>query len=137
MYLKKFAQPIFKKLRQNCTSCLSTAKKVFFLGYSLPEADYHARFILRCGFHNQYEGELDKHNRRKDPTGPAEVIIVNPDPEAAQRIEASVSPGNKCRWFPTPIEDADLRWDLPSLGLHPDHSRKRCDILTDPTQLAN
>lgn len=125
VYSKKFGQPIFRELWQKCTSYLSTAKKVFFLGYSLPEADYHARFILRCGFHNQTEGQLDKRNRRRDPTGPAEVIIVNPDCEAARRIEESVSPEHKCRWFPTPIEDADLRWDLPSLGLHPDHLKIR------------
>ena len=117
---------------------MSAAKKVFFLGYSLPEADYHARLHpLRCGFHNQTEGELDKRNRRKNPTGPAEVIIVNPDCEAARRIKESVSPGHKCWWFPTPIEDPDLRWDLPSLGLHPDHSRKRCDKPADPTSIGH
>ena len=136
VYMKKFAQPIFRELWQKCTSWLSAANKVFFLGYSLPEADYHARFILRCGFHNQTEGELDKRNRRKNPTGPAEVIIVNPDCEAARRIKESVSPEHKCWWFPTPIEDPDLRWDLPSLSLHPDHSRKRCDKPADPPQLA-
>ena len=119
VYLKNFDKPVFEKLWRSCTSYLSTAKRVFFLGYSLPVADYHARFILQCGFHNQYEGELDKWNRRKKPTGPAEVTIVNPDHEAVRRIKESVPPGNKCRWFPTTIEDSDLRWDLPSLSLHP------------------
>ena len=123
IYLKSFDKPVFEKLWRKCTSHLSTAKRVFFLGYSLPVADYHARFILRCGFHNQYEGELDKCNRRKKPTGPAEVVIVNPNHEAVRRIKESFPPGNKCRWFATTIDDADLRWDLPSLGLHPDHSK--------------
>ena len=120
VYLKKFDNPIFREIWRNCTSYLSTAKRVFFLGYSLPTADYHARFIMRCGFHNQIEGELDKGNRRKDPTGPAEVIIVNPDSEASQRIKEMVNPANKCRWFPTQIADADLRWNLHSLGLYAD-----------------
>jgi hypothetical protein len=63
---------------------------VVFLGYSLPDADLHARFILRCGFHNQVEGEVVSGGKRSTPTGKAEVVIVNPDRGAAGRIERGV-----------------------------------------------
>lgn len=119
VHLKQFEEPIFREQWQKCTSVLSTAKKVFFLGYSMPAADYHARFIMRCGFHNQREGELDENNGRKPATGAAEVVIVNPDCESARRIEAIVHPENKCHWYPTRIADKGLRWDLPTLGLCP------------------
>ena len=109
VYLKNFEQPVFKKLWQNCTEYLSNAKKIFFLGYSMPAADLHAQFIMRCGFHNQIEGELLNDGKRQTKTGAAEVIIINPDRGAAQRIEAIAGPKHSCRWISTPI--ADLRWD--------------------------
>src|SRR5271169_399954 len=61
-----------------CTDVLSTARKVVFLGYSMPTSDIHAQFITRCGFHNQKEGKLFAGGNRTKPTGPAEVVIVNP-----------------------------------------------------------
>ena len=108
VYLKNFEKPVFKQLWQNCTRHLSTAKKIFFLGYSMPTADLHAQFIMQCGFHNQREGELLPDGRRKEPTGEAEVIIINPDREAAQRIEAIAGPCHKCRWISTPIANGGL-----------------------------
>lgn len=103
VYLKNFEKPIFRTLWLNCTSVLSTAKKVFFLGYSMPSADLHAQFIMRCGFHNQKEGELGKAGKRKTATGCADVIIVNPDRAAAERIEAVAGAGHNCKWISTPV----------------------------------
>ena len=105
VYLKNFEKPVFKALWKNCTAVLSTAKKVVFLGYSMPLADLHAQFIMRCGFHNQIEGELGKAKKRKNATGPADVIIVNPDRAAAERIAAVVGPAHNCKWISTPIGD--------------------------------
>ena len=110
VYLKNFEKPVFKELWQNCTKHLSTAKKIFFLGYSMPAPDFHVQFIMRCGFHNQIEGELLRNGHRRKPTGAAEVVIINPDREAAQRIESIAGPKHKCRWISTPI--ADLGWDF-------------------------
>jgi hypothetical protein len=104
-YLKDFTRPVFRKLWSQCTEILSTAKELIFLGYSLPAADLHAQFIFRCGFHNQIEGRLKENGTRHDPTGPAKVIIVNPDQEAARRIEAVAGPKISCTWVPKRIED--------------------------------
>ena len=82
---------------------LSGAKKVVFLGYSLPVA-LHARFILRCGFHNQTDGEITKRLSRTRAPGPAKVVIVNPDAESARRIEGAV--GIPVDWQPSTVE----RW---------------------------
>ena len=108
VYLKNFAKPVFKKLWQNCTKYLSTAKKIIFLGYSMQAADFHAQFIMRCGFHNQIEGELLEDGNREEPTGAAKVIIINPDREAAQRTETIAGPKHKCQWISTPIADVSL-----------------------------
>lgn len=109
VYLKDFEKPVFGELWRNCTSTLSTARKVVFLGYSMPAADLHAQFIMRCGFKNQVDGELADAGRRTKPTGAAEVIVVNPDRGAAQRIEAVAGPQHKCRWISTPV--GDLEWE--------------------------
>ena len=105
VYLKNFEKPVFVNLWKNCTSALSSVRKVVFLGYSLPVADLHAQFIMRCGFHNQVEGELGKDGTRQPATGPAEVLIVNPDRSAAQRIESIAGPEHNCRWVSTPVAD--------------------------------
>jgi hypothetical protein len=104
-YLKDFERPVFRRLWNRCTDVLSTPKKLIFLGYSLPAADLHAQFIFRCGFHNQIEGRLKSNGKRYKPTGPAEVIIVNPDQGAAQRIESVAGPEFTCKWIPKRIQD--------------------------------
>src|SRR5262249_14772617 len=78
-YIKDFSRPISVKLWKRCTEALSRANNIYVLGYSLPEADLQAHFIFRCGFHNQIEGMIKKGGGRTDPTGPAEVTVVNPD----------------------------------------------------------
>ena len=74
----------------------------------MPAADLHAQFIMRCGFHNQIDGELLAGGRRAEPTGAAEVIIINPDCRAAQRIEEIAGPKHILRWISTPIADVRL-----------------------------
>jgi hypothetical protein len=103
-YLKDFTRPIFRQL-WNCTDALSAPKKLVFLGYSLPAADLQAKFIFRCGFHNQVEGRLKNDGTRYPPTGIAEVVIVNPDQEAARRIENVAGPRIPCDWVPKRIQD--------------------------------
>ena len=105
VYLKKFGKPVFKTLWQKSTAVLSSAKRVVFLGYSMPRADLHAQFIMRCGFNNQVKGEIDKGGRRKKATGPAEIIIVNPDWEAARRVETAVGPEHTCKWVSSPVSE--------------------------------
>ena len=107
--MKNFDKPVFKALWRRCTRLLSRASRVIFIGYSMPAADHHARFIMRCGFHNQMEGELAKAATRETATGPAEVVIINPDLGAAKRIQAITGSRHKCRWIPSPI--ADVQWD--------------------------
>ncbi|HKV43611.1 MAG TPA: hypothetical protein VJT32_02870, partial [bacterium] len=104
-YLKDFNRPVSRLLWQRCTEVLSTPGRIVFLGYSLPSADLHAQFIFRCGFHNQLEGRLKKSGGRYSPTGPAEVIIVNPDQQAAQRIEAVAGPKVPCTWMPKAVKE--------------------------------
>lgn len=102
--LKRFENLVFEMLWKNCVSVLSTAKKVVFLGYSMPSADLHAQFIIRCGFDNQLQGELTNRGRT-DPTGPANVIILNPDNAAAHRIAKVVGPKSRCKWISTPVAE--------------------------------
>lgn len=104
-YLKDFSRPVFRALWNRCTEVLSTPRKLVFLGYSLPAADLHAQYIFRCGFHNQVEGRLKDDGTRYPPTGPAKVIIVNPDQDAARRLEAVAGPNISCTWIPKRIED--------------------------------
>ena len=102
--LKRFENRVFEMLWKKCVSALSTAKTVVFLGYSMPPADLHAQFIIRCGFDNQIQGELTKRGRTK-PTGPSKVIIVNPDGSAARRIASVVGPHSNSEWISKPAAD--------------------------------
>lgn len=111
VYLKEFTRPIFGHLWLNCMQLLSTAREVVFLGYSMSAVDFHAQFILRCGFHNQIAGELLEGGERAKPTGAARVVIVNPDRGAAERIAAIAGPEHICQWISKPV--ADVRWDRP------------------------
>jgi hypothetical protein len=104
-YLKNFKPSIFKQLWKNTTDVLSTPKRIIFLGYSLPEADLHAHFIFRCGFYNQLHGRLKIDGDRHPPTGPAEVIIVNPEQAAADRIKRVAGPEIHCKWVDRKIKD--------------------------------
>lgn len=102
--LKRFEKKVFETLWKNCVSALSTAKKVVFLGYSMPSADVHAQFILRCGFDNQLQGVLIDGGRSKS-TGAAKVTIVNPDGSAARRIARVAGPKSRCKWISAPAAD--------------------------------
>ena len=105
VYLKNFEKPVFKTLWRNCVALLNQARKVVFLGYSMPHADLHAQFIMRCGFHNPIEGEPIPASKRTNARGPAEVVIVNPDWDAARRISAIVGPQHRCSWVSTPVSE--------------------------------
>lgn len=111
VYLKHFENKAFKMVWRKCTRMLSRAKKIIFLGYSLPAADIHARFILRCGFYNQLHGEIASGNGRKDPTGPADVIVVNPDIAATRRVESVVRDKHTVVWCPSPVREWMQRHD--------------------------
>jgi hypothetical protein len=64
-YMKRFDQPGFKEVWNTCVSKLSTAREVIFIGYSLPPSDFHARFMLRCAFHNSEAfGRARGHGRK-------------------------------------------------------------------------
>lgn len=104
-YLKDFKPMIFQQLWNNCTEVLSTSRRIVFLGYSLPAADLHAQFIFRCAFYNQLHGRIKDTEERFPATGAAEVVIVNPDQDAAKRIESVAGPDVRCTWIPKRIQD--------------------------------
>src|ERR1700674_25714 len=96
VYMKEFNGDLFRRLWQETVSVLSTAGEVKFLGYSLPASDFPARFILRCGFHNQEFGELQKGGGRAPATGRAKVTIVDPGTDGPMRVKEAV--GWECDW---------------------------------------
>ena len=104
-YMKEFHRPIFKKLWRHATDLLSTAKNIYILGYSLPEDDLHAEFILRCGFHNQKEGRLKSNGERGVSTGLANVYIVNPDKKVKIRFDKVTGTGIKNKFINKKVED--------------------------------
>ena len=103
-----FTEFLCRRLWQKCTRLLSQAERVVFLGYSMPEADFHAHFIMRCGFQNQIDGELVKGGRRKEAKGPAEVVVVNTDTAVAKRVAAIVGPKHSYRSISSSV--ADVVW---------------------------
>lgn len=90
VFRKMLSRAPFQKLWRETVSALSTASHVTFLGYSLPNADFHARFIFRCGFHNQEFGELLMDGSRSEPTGRAKITVVDPAPAGPERIRSAV-----------------------------------------------
>ncbi len=102
---KDFSHPISTELWRRCADVLSVAERIVILGYSLPEADLQAKFIFRCGFHNQTKGTIrDKRNRNK-PTGPSQVTLISPDGGAAKRIEGIVGLSGSFNWKPMKVEE--------------------------------
>jgi hypothetical protein len=104
VFNKSFERKIFAPIWQNCVAEIGSASHVIFLGYSLPDADLHARFIFRCGFYNQVKGAPIPSGRAK-PTGASAITVVNPDLAAARRIEGITS-GGRFNWEPLTVE----RW---------------------------
>lgn len=103
VYAKTFEGEPSRSLWRETVAVLGTATEVRFLGYSLPDADFHARFILRCGFHNQTSGAIAAGGDRLPATGPARVTIVDPWQEAHTRITAAV--GRRCHSHRQTIAD--------------------------------
>jgi hypothetical protein len=98
VYNKDFGHSVFDMLWQYTVGALSTARNVVFLGYSLPDLDFQARFILRCGFSNQTQGLLMPNGQRATATGRANVIVVNPARDAAVQVERVA--GASSEWIP-------------------------------------
>lgn len=115
VYAKDFKEPLFQHLWGEVVTALSTASEVRFVGFSLANADFHARFTLRCGFHNQEEGEITGKGIRNPATGRAQVVIVDPNDESQQRIEQCV--GWPCERVQKYAEDWVL--SLPSTSHDP------------------
>ncbi|ARU26173.1 hypothetical protein [Cellvibrio sp. PSBB006] len=103
--IKQFRGALYRRLWQETVHIISEAHEINFLGYSLASADFHARFILRCGFHNQTEGIIKADGTREAPTGPAEVVVVDPSEASQKRIKDVI--GNDCdyMWHKKTIED--------------------------------
>jgi hypothetical protein len=104
-HVKEVGHDMLKMIWRRCVDCLSVANEVFFIGYSLPVADRHSRYIFRWGFHNQKEGQpSDDDEGRAPASGPAKVYVVDPDNSAFRRIESIA--GEKCAW----IASTAKRW---------------------------
>jgi hypothetical protein len=103
-HVKSFDHSMLRRIWRTSVDCLSVAKRIYFLGYSLPAADWHSRYIFRCGFHNQVEGRpLDKGGREKS-TGRAAVFVVNPkDKKAYKRIQTTA--GYDCVWIRSKVKE--------------------------------
>jgi hypothetical protein len=104
-YMKRFDRPGFKEVWNACVSKLSTAREVIFIGYSLPPSDFHARFMLRCAFHNTTDGVIVAPRQRGKPVGPPSVTVVNPDQTSARRIESATTPNASFKWRPSTAQD--------------------------------
>lgn len=103
-FIKNFDGPIYKTTMQNCVSAISSAREVVFMGYSLPDSDFYAKFMLRCGFHNQDEGEILKLGRG-DGIVNSKVVVVNPSADAARKFKDIVSSRSEFEWFPGTVAD--------------------------------
>lgn len=103
VYAKQFEGPLFQKLWQETVRVLSTASEVRFLGFSLAEADFHARFVLRCGFYNQEHGALRNDGRRDAATGRAKVVVVDRSSAPLPRIRSAI--GWECEFHQKDIAD--------------------------------
>jgi hypothetical protein len=104
-FVKDFSHPVSAELWRQCADSLSIANRVVFLGYSLPESDLQAKFIFRCGFHNQTAGTIRNKKVRNKPTGAAQVTLISPDGSAAKRIERAVGRSVSFDWKPMKVED--------------------------------
>jgi hypothetical protein len=100
-YMKRFDRPGLSNVWNACVRKLSTAKEIVFIGYSQPPSDFHARFMLRCAFHNAVDGVILAPNKRSKASGPPAVIVVNPDQSSARRIESITTPAAAFRWVPS------------------------------------
>lgn len=96
-FLKKFDHKFLQQTWGTCTKKLSEATAIYFLGYSLPEADLHAQYVLHCGYHNHTDGYLGNRGRTKPKSSLPKSYIINPSLSHAQHITDTV--GQNCHWF--------------------------------------
>lgn len=107
--IKQFQGLLFRQLWRDTVHVISEANEVNFLGFSLAQADFHARFILRCGFYNQKEGLIKKDGERDIPVGSAKVMVVDPCEDAQARIKNAINSDCEYVWHKEKIED----WIIP------------------------
>lgn len=105
VYTKQFRGKLFQRLWNEAVNVVSTASEVRFIGYSLADSDFHARFALRCGFHNQIDGKLNSRGVRGNPTGRASVTIVDPCPDDSVIDRISDAVGWEGSHFRGTVED--------------------------------
>ena len=95
---------MLQQIWRTAVDCLSVVERIYFLGYSLPAADWHSRYIFRCGFYNQINGRPLETRGREKPTGRAKVFVVNrKDGEAYKRIQTVAGYG--CTWIRRKAKD--------------------------------
>jgi hypothetical protein len=105
-HVKSFNHPMLRTVWKHCADVLGRANEVFILGYSLPVADWHSRYILRCGFYGRSEDPPGSGRLSRLP----QVVIVNSDNSVLRRIESVA--GEMCRWVPKTI----AQWLEPKAG---------------------
>jgi hypothetical protein len=103
-YLKDFSRPVFEHIWRQCTEMIGQARRVVLIGYSMPQDDLQARFILRSGFYAQVDGVLGMKGRLP-PTGSSEVTVVNPDATCLSRIQGILNPGVSIDFISEKVED--------------------------------
>lgn len=88
-YAKVFNQPHIQTTWHNAYVELREASRVVFIGYSLPEADYHFRTLLRRAIRDQTKIEVVLY----ETDAPTEVEVDEPDldPDNDQSIELTPS----------------------------------------------
>jgi len=97
-FTKTFEGEVYKATFRNSVAALSKATNVFFLGCSLPKSDFHSQFMIRCGLHNQIDGEILDDYERSVPVGAAKIYIINPDEVAAMNTSHLISNEHKFIW---------------------------------------
>ena len=108
VFNKEFSKPLFQSLWKKTVAALSEASQVFILGYSLADADFHARFVLRCGFFDQVHRPLRGKGPSRAANGPSQVTIVDLDKSVRGRIEDIV--GRPSTFIQGTIEEWVKSW---------------------------
>lgn len=110
-YSKIFDQPHIQTTWQNAYVELREATKVVFVGYSLPEADYHFRTLLRRAIRDETEIKVVLH----ETDAPKEIDIDEPEFEVDSfqpiQLEPSQTSLRYLQLFGTKRVEANIRYD--------------------------
>lgn len=74
-YLKSFSNAHIQSIWNNAYTELSEATKVVFVGYSLPEADYHFRSLITRAISKDAKIEVVLHDSDKAPSSGSENLL--------------------------------------------------------------